>query len=681
MPLLDPKIFDAIRLPARVNVAEWTEKHRRLAAATSARPGAWQHETAPYQRGVMLAASEAETRSIAMMAATQTMKTETIINVLFARATLDPCPMLLVMPTESGVEEFLRDRIWPAALATPAVQRVFPGPRSRAGLVDKTTIKFSGGGIYGGWPRSAATLAGRPIALLACDEIDKWPPSAGPADRPQGDPVELARLRLDTYGDAAMEILASSPTVPGSPIALEFERGDQRLYFIPCPHCESMAPLSFKQRSHTSEDPGGWHSLWWPAEGTRQERADGALLTCFDCGGQWGEPERHKQLLAGEWAACAVGEQGCVSFWLSALYAPWTPLAKLVTEWYRVREDDETDRLRAFVNSRLAEPYEDKPIAVDEEKVLERIVTTYSVDDLPSGALWVTCAVDVQQDRLEAYVAAWGDGEQHWGLELQVFAGDPNDIASKVWGELDQLLRKIWRTMDGRLLGVNVLGIDIGSDPSGAVQRWVAAKARAGQGNPKRFRSAIAVRGAGEYQGGARRTIAGAPWLTGRRSKSAKERKRQLERQQAIPPVTIYPVGTSAAKSLIANRLRLEFTGKAQMHWHAGFDKEWFSQLGAEREVESVAGTRRWIKTRPRNEALDLLVYSFALLFWSAPRTGLKDEIDWDRLVATARLSRKAAQGELPKLKNQSTMTASQSVTITRREDDGGAGIEINRTR
>lgn len=46
-----------------------------------------------------------------------------------------------------------------------------------------------------GGANSPAGLASRPIRILLCDEVDRFPLSAGT----EGDPVDLASKRMTTY--------------------------------------------------------------------------------------------------------------------------------------------------------------------------------------------------------------------------------------------------------------------------------------------------------------------------------------------------------------------------------------------------------------------------------------------------------------------------------------------------
>nr|SPS04993.1 protein of unknown function [Candidatus Nitrotoga fabula] len=70
---------------------------------------------------------------------------------------------------------------------------------------------------------------------------------------------------------------------------------------------------------------------------------------------------------------------------------------------------------------------------------------------------------------------------------------------------------------------------------------------------------------------------------------------------------------------MIYSRLKLIETGPGYIHFanDPAFDDEYFAQLAAEKLVTKVRGTRpyqEWIQMRPRNEALDCMVYATAAM-------------------------------------------------------------------
>ena len=78
-------------------------------------------------------------------------------------------------------------------------------------------------------------------------------------------------------------------------------------------------------------------------------------------------------------------------------------------------------------------------------------------------------------------------------------------------------------------------------------------------------------------------------------------------------------VGTDTAKQLIFNRLLMkDKSGPGKMHFPMHYTEEYFKQLTTEKAIykKDASGYtyRKWKKIRPRNEALDIRVYSLAAI-------------------------------------------------------------------
>ena len=83
--------------------------------------------------------------------------------------------------------------------------------------------------------------------------------------------------------------------------------------------------------------------------------------------------------------------------------------------------------------------------------------------------------------------------------------------------------------------------------------------------------------------------------------------------------VRLFTVGTDTAKDRIFARLKIPAHGPGYIHLPDFIDEEYLAQLTAEKAVRRYKrgrGTvREYIKTRSRNEALDLEVYALAALY------------------------------------------------------------------
>jgi phage terminase large subunit GpA-like protein len=149
-------------------------------------------------RGVMDAVSDPTVRQVVVMSAAQVGKTEVLLNMIGFHVDQDPAPILVVQPTLSMAQAFSKDRLAPMLRDTPNLKGKVRDPRSRDS--GNTTLHkvFPGGHVTIAGANSAAGLASRPMRIVLCDEVDRYPSSAGT----EGDPIRLAAKRATTFWNA-----------------------------------------------------------------------------------------------------------------------------------------------------------------------------------------------------------------------------------------------------------------------------------------------------------------------------------------------------------------------------------------------------------------------------------------------------------------------------------------------
>lgn len=399
-------------LPPRLTVSEWADKFRRLSSESSAETGQWCTARAEYQRGIMDAVSDIETTYITIMTSSQIGKTESILNTVGYIVDQYPGPILFVMPSVADVEEWSEDRLDPMLRDTACLTGKVSDPKSRSKDNKKLHKVFTGGYISMVGANSPSRLASKPIRWLLCDEIDRFPFSAGV----EGDPVKLAEKRTTTFWNRKI-ITTSTPTLKGSSrIEARFEESDQRYFYVPCPHCGQFQVLYFKNVKWDKDNPA---SAWYE---------------CEECAGRWSNVERITAVSKGYWAATREFH-GHAGFWLWEAYSPWVKLSHMVANFLEAkRQGPET--LKVFINTSLAQSWEDSGERVDETMLMARR-EDYG-DTAPADVVVITAGVDVQGDRLEVELVGWGLNNQSWGLGKTVLHGDPT--GNQVWNALDDLL-------------------------------------------------------------------------------------------------------------------------------------------------------------------------------------------------------------------------------------------------
>lgn len=581
----------AVAPPPKITVSQWADANREIAKGTGPFPGRWLTDRAPYQRGMMDAFTEPGVEEIVLMTASQVGKTEVIMNGLGYFVDVDPSAILSVLPTVELAEAWSKERLQPTIESTPALSRKVRDAKSRDSDNTITRKRFVGGSISVVGANAPAGLAMRPIRVVLCDEIDRFPASAGV----EGDPISLAKRRTSNYWNRKL-IYTSTPTVEGlSRVFESWTESDQRRFYVPCPSCGERQILKWEP---------GVPSLGYEGAGglvfEKDERgvpiSSTARYKCGACGVLIDEFEKRGMLAAGEWRA-TFPDRRMRGFHLSSLYSPWVRWSELVDEWTAAHKNPE--RLKVFVNTLLGEPWKEEAEAIDTDALRARLegypVFTEKGDlawSVPAGVGVLVAAVDVQSARLEVAVKGYGAGEESWLIEHAVIAGDPGTLAP--WDDLRRYLGQSWKHENGAELRLSLAVVDSGGHHTDHVYRFChLARPRGGV-------RVFPIKGAG-----------GPRDLVGRPGKTERLR------------VPLYIVGVDVGKDVVWSRLKVREPGPGYLHLPRTVDDEYLEQLVAERPVRvwkrQSGWTRVWKKVRDRNEAWDLEVYSLAALYILGP--------------------------------------------------------------
>lgn len=546
-----------LKPPPKLTISEWADEYRKLSPESSAEPGSWNTSRAEYQRGIMDALSDPYIETVVVMSSAQVGKTEILNNAVGYFISQDPSPMLVVQPTLDMAQTWSKDRLAPMLRDTPILGGLVKDPRSRDS--GNTTLHkvFPGGHVTACGANSPSSLASRPVRNVFCDEVDRYPVSAGT----EGDPVSLAKKRSATFWNRKI-LLVSTPTNKGaSRIENAYEESDQRKYHVPCPHCHFEQPLV-------------WSSVKWELD-----RPDTAQYCCSECGGLWDDAQRARAIKRGKWVTdLKTGK--IAGFHLSALYSPWTPLEDGVRDFLEAKKQPAT--LRVWVNTFLGETWEDQGEQVDDYDLSSR--SEDWGDLIPEDVVLLTAGVDCQDDRLEAEIVGWGKDEESWSIAYKVIHGDPSSPA--VWRELDEFINQSFDHKIGEEMIVRATCIDSGGHHTQSVYKYVA---------PREGKRIFAIKGIG----GEGKPIMGKP------------------SKNNIGKVKLFPVGVDTAKELLFSRFRIAEPGPGYCHFPIGRDDEYFKQLTAEKiatRYHKGFAKREFVKTRTRNEALDVRVYAMAAL-------------------------------------------------------------------
>lgn len=416
-----------LKPPPRLTVSQWADEYRRLSPESAAEPGRWKTDRAPYQRGIMDAVNDPLTREIVIMKSAQVGYTELIGNVVGFHIDRDPSPILVIQPTVEMGEAWSKDRLAPMVRDTPALRDKIKDPRSRDSGNTVLQKQFPGGHITIVGANSPSGLASRPIRIVLCDEVDRYPASAGT----EGDPISLARKRSTTFWNRKL-LMGSTPTVKGaSRIEAAFELSDQRYYLVPCPHCETFDRLK-------------WDNVHWD-----EGNPTGAWYACPHCGGIIRDTDKARMLQAGRWEATREFA-GIAGFHINELYSPWVSFGDTARAFVEAKRSPET--LQTWVNTSLGETWVERGEAPTHERV-QALRGEYASGEVPDGAAVLTAGVDVQKQRLVYVVRSWGAAMESWLVEFGELWGETD--RPEVWAQLGNVLARDYSGKSIRLMLVD----------------------------------------------------------------------------------------------------------------------------------------------------------------------------------------------------------------------------------
>lgn len=561
-----------------LTVSQWADRHRWLRSGTNA-PGRWNTALTPYLREIMDALSEhSPVQSVTFKKSSGVGGSEVMMNwVGYVMHHLQNKDMLIVMPTLE-----LRDRSF-----NPRMSKMIEETEVLAGLVSRSSRdKANRADVveYGAHARIIRSGANSPDSLrsdhlpyVITDEVSAFPWDVGG----EGDPMTLIENRQRTYSRRKSYFI-STPTIAGRcRISLQYSRSDQRRYHVPCPSCGTFQHLEF-DRSGVADHGLKWRTAPPVDEETGEvlrPRVLSAWYVCKSCHAEIPEASKTAMLAHGKWIAGRPSIKRHRGYHINALYAPvglglsWRDIAQ---KWLDCQGD--TSEMKAFVNTYLGEAWTEQGDSIEDISLISRLE---DYDPLALPYRLITAGVDVQKNRLEVSYVGWGEQEEAWLIDHVILPGDT--AQPEVWAALGDSLveHKVRQAV-----------VDSGYNTSMvyqfcATRRWaVPGKGLAGTARP----------------------------LVEDEKRRIARLRRRVKHQHAVEPI-----GVDQGKALIYARLKMEKVGPGYIHFprEAAFDDEYFAQLGAEKLVTKVRGTRpfsEWVQTRARNEALDCLVYATAAM-------------------------------------------------------------------
>ena len=520
-------IMDALAVlkpPEKLTVSEWADKYRILSELDSAAPGRWRTSRTPYLKAVMDAFNEDFVHDITFCAGTQLGKTSAEQNMIGYAVAQDPGPMLVVYPSEKLAKFTSEKRLQPLIMLSPALRDKFDerGSKDLELTFDTMYIALVGA-------NSPSDLSSRPARYVFFDEIDKFPKWTGS----EAGPLELAAERTKTFYNRKI-VKVSTPTLKTGNIWQGWLNADvQYRFFVPCPHCGAMQTLEFGQ-------------IKWPPGADETEARAAAHYECKYCHEIIDDRQKPAMLRAGEWRGerKKKGRAHKVAYHLNSIYSPWLTFGDVAAKFMASKDDPPL--LMNFVNSWLAEPWEDKSSRMKSDVVMEKALP-YERGRMPAAAQLVTCGIDVQIDHFWYAVRACGAHMTSWLVDWG---------RAETWADLETVVERNYADVNGEIHNVNLACMDSGYNTddvySFCAQHMGVIVPTKGASRALKSRYTVSV----------------------------------LDKQAAGFGLRLYEMDTNQLKNYIASRMSIDPGARGSWNVYEGIEREYADQICSEQRVE-----------------------------------------------------------------------------------------------
>ena len=617
------KLFDALTdEQVSLLVSEWAEQNRYLPVELTPDPGRWRNDRAPYLTEIMDCLSESSPiRKIAIMKGTQGGFTTGILeNALGYTIDCSPCPCMYISADRDlakiGVEVKI-DRMIDSIEGLK--EKIRPNILKKHGKTtgDTATRKdFPGGFLLAVGARSPAKLRMISIKRLFRDEIDGFPLEVGK----EGDPLVLSEQRTKNFSKSRKILDISTPTImQTSKIYAAYERGDKREFFIPCPKCGEFQTLHF----FPDKKGAGLH---FELDENDQLIFESVHYQCKYCRKKILDAEKIIFLNKGEWrAGQVIADKTVRSYFWTPLLSPWYPWLEMVKNWLDCKNKIET--MKSFYNTELGLPWEERGEAPSFVSVMTHrrmyqsgmIPNKLVKKDTGGEILFLTAAIDTQDNGLYVEVRGWSYLGNAWSIQWEFFPGDTSKAA--IWIKLRKFLfDTVYKDETGRQYQIEAAAIDAGGHRTKEVYAHCTSYPVNKYLTP----------------------MMGRRYVSGEGNK-AKAWELQKEKP-GYPTLDVYSINTTWYKNDIAYKFKQEWkTGDMQpdgyLNFPEDYGEDYFTQYTAESlviEKDKRTGATKamyWKASDKPNHAFDVCVYNnfiFDLFAYSfcTTRLGLEN-LDW----------------------------------------------------
>jgi phage terminase large subunit GpA-like protein len=609
-------ILGNFKPPPRLKLSDYADQYAVM-TGPAAEKGRWR--TLPYQREILDSFTNPAVETVAIMKSARIGWTKMLGVVVQQFSHQDPCPVMIVQPVKEDAEGYSKEEIKPLFEDTPVLRGLICESKARNTASNTILLKqLSNGGLIDIVnAASGRSFRRKSRRVVLFDEVDAYP------KLDEGDPIKLGRNRADYYWDRKIA-LGGTPIFKGGKTEDWFLRGDQRRYYVPCPHCQAMQVLRWEQMRKDGEHAGQYE--------------------CENCAELIPHSRKRWMVERGEWRATAESQMpGLVSFhiWAAYSYSPaadWTVLVREYQEALEAMRRGDPDAMQTFHNTVLGVPWEDTlagKLTGDGLAKRRKDLTAgngYPIDTVPEGVIVITAGVDVQGgggtigERLVLTVWGWGRGEEGWHLGHWEIDGDPQQ--PETLEQLDQIAGTTWRREDGKQLKLSMGAIDDGGIATQEVRDW--CRGRMGKWVPMK----------GAAQKGKPLLSRGVPVDVNRKNQSEIKRG-----------VLLYHLGYDASVHHLQGRLRNEVPGPGYLHLGQAATDQFLDELFPWKRMprrDKGQTTYHWVlPPGSRDEGGDCTRMAYAALQLVARK--YNRSTFWDQMQSTLGQSKESTPTPIPR--------------------------------
>ena len=595
--------LDGLKAQERQRLADWAAEYFLMAGESSQQKGGWVAWV--FQIGMMDFMSDDRIEELYVIKSKRVGYTKMITAfVAYSIAHLRR-NLALWQPTDDDRDSYVKSEIDPVLDPVTGITAICTARKT--GAKDTDTIKFkqfrsSVVHLLGG--KAARAFRRITVAIAILDEWSKFDARI----EKTGDAKGLAKGRLEGAPYPKF-IGGTTPLLKGldqAETACELADGMVRFH-IDCPHCGADHPLMWggKDKAHGFK--------WEPG------KPETVHHVCPHCHASITQADYLKQgtphdntWRTGAWVCEKTGKRyGPDRTWRDAMgmpsrppktlglhtwsaYSPqrsWPSIVRELLDAKAALEKGDIGPMQLFVNETLGETWELKGDRSDEHALQERAKTEqFTLGTVPHGGLVLTAGIDVQRNRWELSVWAWGRGMESWTVDHHIIEGNPaND---EDWDLVTAYLqRRYTQAWHGGSMGLSAITID-SSDQTQAVYNWVRK-------TQHQLPCLRAIKGASEEH----KPILG----------SASSMEVNWRGQKWPNGIKLWSIGVDTAKDLLLGQLGIVKPGPGYVHMAPELPREWFEQLTAEQRILVKVNGKdayRWVPRRKRNEVLDCRNYA-----------------------------------------------------------------------